>query len=281
MNSLNFFSLNTSDVLKKFNYWITTNSQFSVHFYKTKNLISFKGNIVFGADLLSSSIIMDLVNSKPFTWVLVSKDKVFFEKDKPDISIMSNFDKVILIENFKFSYKFKKYFLEIKDLENSQTLLEKLSEFTLGKKISIICKRKFYFFHEVIFIPARTQNIENYLSFIFKKTVDFSEDDIWRTKTILYELFDNALEHGSKFNENKIIRIETIISNNGINIIISDQGEGFNMSNIDFSLDKNKVTGRGIMMVKMLSDILLITDKGRTTNVFINRSNSQYIPFFV
>ncbi|MFN4245114.1 MAG: ATP-binding protein [Brevinematia bacterium] len=280
MSDTNVFSINTSDILNRFNYWITTNSKFSANLSRSKEMVNFSGAIVFGIDLNTSSIVVDLVNSRQFSMVVISKDKIFFGERKHDVLITSNFDKVIFIEDFSLSEKFIKYVFEISNLD-SQKLLEKLRDFTVDRKITVLCKRKFYSYHQVSFIPARVNNVESYLSLIFKNVVDFSEEDIWRAKVILYELFDNAIEHGSGFDENKMIKSEVMISNNGLNLTISDQGEGFDISNIDLSLDKDKTTGRGIMMVKMLSDVFCVKDKGKTTNVFISRSNSLYIPFFV
>lgn len=279
-NKTEIFSIPTSEVLKRFDYWITTNTTFTVNLHKAREKITFSSSINFEVDLNTSSLSIDLVNSSCFSFILISKEGLKFGEIKGRVALISRFDKLILIENFTFPKTFKRRFLLTCDTTNSQKLLVSMMNMVGNRGVTILSRRKFYSFHEVCFIPARGNNVESYVSLITGKMEDFSEEDIWRAQTILYEVFDNAIEHGSKFNENKMIKVETLISNNGLHAIVSDQGEGFELSDINLTLDQDKPTGRGIMMIKMLSDVFSVKDKGRTTSVFVARSNSQYIPFF-
>ncbi|MEN2998950.1 MAG: ATP-binding protein [Brevinematia bacterium] len=278
MSKTSIFLIPTSNTLKKLNCWLTTTSSFHTNFCESKNSLIFSGKTKFEVDLSSSSIRIDL-NAGIFSFIVVSKGKVIFGERKRDVTFVSDFERVILIEDFKLSNEFRKKFYSISDVTDSQKLLEDLRKLVGDRGITIIFRKNFYFFHEVCFLPAKGNNVDNYLSLLLSKMTDFSEDDIWKTKTVLYEVFDNAIEHGSKFDENKMIKVETLISNNGLHIIVSDQGEGFDISGINFSLNPEKPTGRGLTMIKMLSDIFAVEDKGKTTNIFIARSNSLYIPY--
>ncbi|MCX8028981.1 MAG: ATP-binding protein [Brevinematales bacterium] len=275
------FSIPLSRVLQNMGYWITTSSRFMTTFCNTRNRLVFSGSVIFEVSMTDSSIDMDLVKSKQFSFALVSKEKIFVGNSDSRIILIPNFEKLVLIENLKLSEKVIKKLSILKENIKPQDLISKISEMFRAEKVTVISKRNFYYFRELGYLRSDIRNIELYLSRIFCNMVDFSDEDIWKAKTVLYELFDNSLEHGSKFDKNKIIKVETLISNNGLHVIVSDQGEGFNISKVDLTFNHNKTTGRGIMMIKTLSDIFSIKDSGRTAGVFISREKSQYIPFIV
>ncbi|MCS7298882.1 MAG: ATP-binding protein [Spirochaetia bacterium] len=279
MYKTNVFSIPLSKVLKNMKYWITTTSDFKVTFRPSQNILVFSGSIVFDIKLDDDSIHLDLLRSKPFSFALVSKGKVYVGRSLGILDLFPNFDKLILIEDTKLSRILIKRISFISDTIKPQDLISSLTKILGPRNITVLSKRDFYYFQEVSFLRSDVKNVELYISRILDKMIDFSEEDFWRTKTVLYEVFDNSLEHGSKFSGNKVIKVETLISNNGLHVIVSDQGEGFNLSQVNISFSHDKPTGRGIMMIKTLSDMFMIKDKGRTTGVFINREKSQYIPF--
>lgn len=279
MKSNDIFVIPRSKVLNQLEYWITTKSEFYITFHRFQNSLSFSGNINFQICLTTSQINIDLPNSTTFSFILTSKDKIFFGQESKNVILASDFDRLILIENLRLSKKIINQIHQISEINDSQTILELFKEVYPKSKVTIVSRKRFYYLHEVCYLPARTVNIEKYIESIINKMTDFSEDDVWKTRTILYELFDNAIEHGSKFDENKIIRSEVMINNNGLYIVISDQGEGFDLSNINIDFNQENPTGRGIMMVKILSDMFWVKDRGKTIKVFLNRSNSQNIPF--
>lgn len=273
------FLIPESRILNNMNFWITTDSSFSVNFYQTRNSLSFAGDVVFEIDLGNDYLSIDLVKSRFFSFIIFSRGKLGFGESSGNVLVFSNFDKIVIIEDLKLTKTLISKFERIPIIHDCQVFMSVLKEIVGNRKLTILSRKNFYFFHEVCFLPSRVSNIERYLNFIFEKMIDFSDEDIWKSKTILYELFDNAIEHGSKFDESKMIKIETMINNNGLSIVLSDQGEGFDISKLDLNFDKDKPTGRGIAMVKRLSDIFSVQDKGKTTYVFVSRSNSQYIPF--
>lgn len=281
MYRTNVFSIPLSRVLKNLKYWVTTTSDFKVTFRPSQNVLVFSGGIVFEIKLDDDSIHLDLTRSKPFSFALVSKGKVYIGRSLGNLNLLPNFDKMVLIDDTKLSRRSIKSMSFISNPMKPQDLIDLLTKILGPKGITVLSKRDFYYFQEVSFLRPDVKNVELYVSRILDKMTDFSEEDFWKTKTVLYEVFDNSLEHGSKFSTDKVIKVETLISNNGLHVIVSDQGEGFDLSQVNPSFSHDKPTGRGIMMIKTLSDMFMVKDKGRTTGIFINREKSLYVPFIV
>jgi anti-sigma regulatory factor (Ser/Thr protein kinase) len=91
--------------------------------------------------------------------------------------------------------------------------------------------------------------------------------DHFEVTMILDELLINAAEHGNKFDTEKKVHIEYAILPYKVELIITDEGNGF-----DFEAtfkEKEKITlyhkrGRGIQIVKQLVDKLEYSNHGRT-----------------
>ncbi len=84
------------------------------------------------------------------------------------------------------------------------------------------------------------------------------------------EAFNNALYHGNKNNPTKVISVEIEISNTQFVITISDQGNGFDFEKVaDPTLPENllKETGRGIFIMKALSDECTFFDNGKSVRL--------------
>jgi len=82
--------------------------------------------------------------------------------------------------------------------------------------------------------------------------------------TSITEAFDNAIEHGNKFDENKNITVSFIQKNDGLTFCVEDQGEGFNPTKVNDPTDisNNGESGRGIFLMGILSDKMLFTNNG-------------------
>lgn len=127
--------------------------------------------------------------------------------------------------------------------------------------------------------------IEEYINTdisVLKKTIDSilfrlnqngitKEYCIFDIKVILNELLNNCFFHGNKKDYNKKVYIKVYIYNKkSIVIIISDEGCGFNKEKI--CEDKNLLAqcGRGLQIVKNLSDSMKINNKGNKIVVLKN-----------
>lgn len=80
----------------------------------------------------------------------------------------------------------------------------------------------------------------------------------------------NAIQHGNKFDPNKKVTLNITASKNKIQVIVQDEGSGFDPSTIeDPRTPENilKERGRGIFLIRQLSDSVTITTSSKGTIV--------------
>ena len=82
--------------------------------------------------------------------------------------------------------------------------------------------------------------------------------------TAISEAFLNAVEHGNHNDPNKNIKIHFEVQDDGFAFCVSDQGEGFDIENIEDPTESNTMTGTGIFIMKSLSDDIEFHNGGRT-----------------
>ncbi len=89
------------------------------------------------------------------------------------------------------------------------------------------------------------------------------------------ELVNNAVNHGAKSDEAKLVKIEILRSNDSVSISVSDQGQGFSPDEIaDPLADENllKEVGRGIFIVRSLMDKVDIETGNTGTTITITKA---------
>jgi serine/threonine-protein kinase RsbW len=82
------------------------------------------------------------------------------------------------------------------------------------------------------------------------------------------ECISNAIIHGNKSDKNKLVHVELRIEDDQLNFTVKDEGEGFDSSSLaDPTEPENieKTGGRGIFLMKHLSDEVKFEDSGKTT----------------
>ena len=85
----------------------------------------------------------------------------------------------------------------------------------------------------------------------------------------LTEAVHNAIMHGNKYDTNKKVSIQVNQIEKGIRILVSDEGEGFDPNKLANPLAKENITscgGRGVFIIKHLSDSCSFQNNGRTVN---------------
>ena len=117
-------------------------------------------------------------------------------------------------------------------------------------------------------IPSLIENIRIIESFIDNaKDLYNIDDDIYGNIMIaVTESVNNAIKHGNKEDKTKNVNLSLILKENLIRFVIEDQGEGFDFTNLnDPTLPENidKPGGRGIFLMKHLSDEVHFTNNGR------------------
>ncbi len=121
-------------------------------------------------------------------------------------------------------------------------------------------------------IPSLSENIRMIESFIDNAKEKFDlEDDIYGNIMIaVTESVNNAITHGNKKNKEKNVSISLFLQDGLIKFIVKDEGEGFNYDDLpDPTAPQNidKPGGRGIFLMKQLSDEVSFSDEGKTVEL--------------
>lgn len=118
-------------------------------------------------------------------------------------------------------------------------------------------------------ISSNIQNIQK-----VEQLIDDISNQLNLDKTIygnilisVFEAVNNAIIHGNRKDEGKIVSIDLIYDDDHhkINVYVKDEGEGFNYYNLpDPTADDNinHPSGRGIFLMKQLSDDIIFHDNG-------------------
>ncbi|WMN07816.1 ATP-binding protein [Marivirga arenosa] len=123
-----------------------------------------------------------------------------------------------------------------------------------------------------ISIPSLSENIRIVESFIDNAKERFSlDDDIYGNIMIaVTESVNNAIIHGNDGNKDKNVYLSLNMEENTITFNISDEGQGFDYNSLpDPTAPENidKPGGRGIFLMKALSDELSFEQEGKTVKL--------------
>src|SRR5690606_29418757 len=119
-----------------------------------------------------------------------------------------------------------------------------------------------------ISIPSLIENIRIIESFIDNARDKFEiNDDIYGNIMIsVTECVSNAIIHGNKQDKRKTVSIELIFLDHQLKFIIEDQGAGFNFQTLKDPTSPDQIQkpgGRGVFIMKHLSDEVQFEDEGR------------------
>lgn len=87
------------------------------------------------------------------------------------------------------------------------------------------------------------------------------------------EAVNNAIAHGNKLDPEKNVEVRFNIQSNKLIITTKDEGNGFDFENVpDPTAPENieNVSGRGVFLMKQLSDGLKFYDEGRISEMVFN-----------
>jgi serine/threonine-protein kinase RsbW len=117
-------------------------------------------------------------------------------------------------------------------------------------------------------LPSKLESIvllENLVDELCER-YQVSEDIYANMMTCLNEACMNAILHGNKLQENKIVYVNAeVIIGKKLIWTIADEGQGFNYSDLpDPTLPENleNLTGRGVFILKQLADQCIFNSKG-------------------
>lgn len=121
-------------------------------------------------------------------------------------------------------------------------------------------------------IPSIIDNIRMIESFIdnAKERFQLDEDIYGNIMIAVTEAVNNAIKHGNSGNSTKNVHLSLSLNDNLLKFVIKDEGSGFDYDNLpDPTAPENieKPGGRGIFLMKHLSDEVRFTEGGKTVEL--------------
>src|SRR4030095_10060197 len=117
-------------------------------------------------------------------------------------------------------------------------------------------------------VPSIAENIRMIESFIdnAKERFDLDDDIYGNIMIAVTEAVNNAIKHGNAGDKKKNVHLSLSLDESLIKFIVKDEGGGFDYQNLpDPTAPENieKIGGRGIFLMKHLSDQVEFKDHGR------------------
>lgn len=100
--------------------------------------------------------------------------------------------------------------------------------------------------------------------------IGVKQDNYGKIMVAALEAVNNAVTHGNRSDPNKIVDVEIAFEDNGINITVTDEGEGFNPKSIpDPTMPENieELSGRGVFLMTKLADSIKFNEKGNSVTM--------------
>jgi|TARA_Y100000768_G_scaffold161199_1_gene120591 serine/threonine-protein kinase RsbW len=121
-------------------------------------------------------------------------------------------------------------------------------------------------------IPSIKENVSVVESFIenIGEKIRIEEAIYGNVLVSVTEAVNNAIVHGNKEDKNKKVRLGLKQNKKSVRFIVEDEGMGFDHNNLpDPTNPKNleKVKGRGIFLIKSLSDKTTFKQNGRVVEM--------------
>ncbi|HDR90175.1 MAG TPA: ATP-binding protein [Bacteroidetes bacterium] len=114
-------------------------------------------------------------------------------------------------------------------------------------------------------IPSNLRLVEMMVDEISNEQ-DFNSDMYGKILIATVEAVNNAIIHGNRSNPEKFVEVEFKKNNGELEIIVEDEGEGFDYESIpDPTAPENieNIHGRGVFLIRQLSDEVVFNKKGK------------------
>ena len=118
-------------------------------------------------------------------------------------------------------------------------------------------------------IPGNIVQVESFVEKI-KDEYNVSNEIFGNMLVALTEAVNNAIVHGNNHDESKVVAVDFEKDNNKITFKVKDMGSGFDYNNLpDPTSPENieKTTGRGVFLMKNLSDLVVFSNNGSTVEI--------------
>jgi len=131
---------------------------------------------------------------------------------------------------------------------------------------------------EHLTLESRPENIRSIERFVEEICDYYNINDTYFGNILiaLTEAFQNALVHGNQNDPSKSIKVVFESKPKGLSFTVSDEGSGFDPGMVPDPLDIEKEadteSGRGIFLMRTLSDKMEVSDGGRSVEMFFRIS---------
>lgn len=127
----------------------------------------------------------------------------------------------------------------------------------------------------ILKLKSTTQSIcelENFVNYISNK-YQINSTKYPDILISLTEAVNNAIIHGNKQDLSKTVKVSLLRTAKGLSFTVSDEGNGFDPDNIpDPTAPENLACcgGRGVFLIRELSDDVVYLNNGRTVKIHFN-----------
>ncbi len=115
----------------------------------------------------------------------------------------------------------------------------------------------------------RLVEVDSYVESLMAK-LPFDKDARDDIAISLSEAVTNAIEHGNGGDISKSVHIEFEISDEGLGMVITDEGAGFNSSNVPDPRENENLlnlSGRGLLIIEHLMDLIEVSATPKGTRI--------------
>ncbi|MEQ9424127.1 MAG: ATP-binding protein [Cyclobacteriaceae bacterium] len=121
-------------------------------------------------------------------------------------------------------------------------------------------------------IPSLTENIRIVESFIdnAKDKYRLTDDVYGNIMVAVTESVNNAIRHGNSCDKAKSVSLSVVFQEKLIKFVVEDEGPGFDYKNLPDPTSPENLSrpdGRGIFLMKHLSDEVSFKDDGKTVEL--------------
>ena len=128
-----------------------------------------------------------------------------------------------------------------------------------------------------IVLPSKPESLHQVEKFVENICDEYNINNSYFGNILiaLTEAVDNAIIHGNKNNSSKQVSLVFVSKPEGLSFSITDQGDGFDITNITdpTDIDQDEIKGRGIFLLRSLSDELHYTNNGKTVELIFKISS--------
>ncbi len=111
--------------------------------------------------------------------------------------------------------------------------------------------------------------VESFIENMGKK-IEIEETVYGNVLVSVTEAVNNAIVHGNKEDKTKKVKLELKKNKKSVRFVVEDEGFGFDHKNIPDPTNPtniDKIKGRGVFLIKSLSDKAKFKDGGRTVDM--------------